>query len=170
VSETPQAPKLKMRHRPNWDDDTDVGNIYVTPDCFAVNPELVKDMRKSGFDLLWVATESYGQQLGRHAQTFFERGWTPLAKGDFDGAFDRLSEKSEPDADISVGGQTLCVRPLILSEKSKGAEARAAKAAIDLVYKGLLGEGVPGAGGNHPSAVAGNRIRREIEPVEISRD
>jgi len=165
--DSPDAPKYKMKAKPNWDEDDAGGLEDESPDRLGIAPELVPD----GMSLQWVTDSVYGQAVPQHRARFEKRGWTPVHQQDFDGAFDGLFMPRGKDGEIMVDGMVLMARPSEMTRKAVIDERRRAQDVIRIKENALRGGDInTSLDSQHPSALKTNRINRTMERVEIPTD
>ena len=91
--------------------------------------------------------------------------WAPVVRGNFGGALDYLADH---DGYMRRDGQLLEGLPIQFYQVAVAARKRAAKAPIDEMKRKVATEGVPVAGGDHPSALNKNRLRQEFVPYTVT--
>src|SRR5712692_8526792 len=90
VAATTSAMMLKMKARPNWDDDTItfVGEEGV--DRLKIPQEIVEQLAHDGIALQWITRSVRGQDAPQEVSKMTRGGWTPVHQSDFDGILDGL--------------------------------------------------------------------------------
>ena len=175
----PKGSKTKRRaverepvHRGSHYDDgygERVQNFEFTP-YEAANPlqidaDIVRSIRDDyGFVLMWVVHECAGKPFPDLVNARKRNGFAEVRAENFGGALRHMADKS---GRIAKEGLVLMARPVEIERKARAHDARMAKEAIDHMKASHASEGVPVAGGDHPSALSKNRHRQTFEPLKV---
>lgn len=162
------APQIsKMRAKPNWESDEFAGVGLDGVDRLHIPTDMVKALWRDGVALQWITRSVRGQEFPQEVSKMVRGGWTPVHQSDFDGLLDGMFMPKGHDDVITVDDCMLVARPVEIQLKAKQAERRAAQLPLQIA-EDLLGTGLRNvSGGNHPTAIAGNRIVKSVERVEI---
>lgn len=172
VIKAPPASKsmlMKMRSRPNWDDDTITTVGDEGADRLRIPPEIVQGLARDGVALQWITRTVRGQEAPQEVTKFTKGGWTPVYQSDFDGVLDGMFLPKGIDDVIGVEDAMLVARPMAIHQKSKAREAAMAREPVQ-IKEAELGAGINVPGGNHPTATRQNRISRSVERIEIPKE
>lgn len=169
VAATTTSMMLKMKARPNWDDDTItfVGEEGV--DRLKIPQEIVEQLAHDGIALQWITRSVRGQDAPQEVSKMTRGGWTPVHQSDFDGILDGLFLPKGLDDVIGVEDAMLVARPMAIQRKAQQKQRRDAREPI-AITEAQLGIGLPVSGGDHPSATRQNRINKSWERIEVNRD
>lgn len=144
---------------------------YKQKSSTEIDPQLIADLNHDGWSVTWMATSCVGLPLD--TAPYYSNGWEPVNKNDFGGVFAKYCEQNRPaDAPVTVGGGSLMlmVRHKRIEALARAHEMAEAQAPLQrserMVRSGI--ENIPGA--NHPTALAHNKINRQIERLDIPRD
>jgi len=162
-----KSPMLgKMKARPNWESEDFVGVGVDGVDRLKVSPEKLAALHRDGVALQWVTKTVRGMEQPRELSQMTKGGWTPVHQSDFDGLLDGLFMSKGTDDVITVDDCMLVARPSAMQEKARESERKEANYAVqstELKFK----NGVAVHGGDHPTALSGNTIKRTMEQVRI---
>lgn len=157
----------KMKARPNWESDDFVGVGVDGVDRLRVPDEIVQALHRDGVALQWVTKSVRGQETPQELSKMTRGGWTPVHQSDFDGLLDGMFMSKGIDDVITVEDCMLVARPVEIHRKAKQAERREANRPVQIAEE-QIGHGIPGVtGGDHPTAIRGNSIKKTMERVDI---
>lgn len=170
----PKPPPVRRDsvHRgPHYDDGYGerVENFEFTPfeatNPLSIDPDVVRSIRDEyGFVLMWVVHECAGKPFPDLVNARKRNGFAEVRAENFGGALRHMADKS---GRIAKEGLVLMARPSQIEAKARAHDARMAKEAIDHMKASHASEGVPVAGGDHPSALSKNRHRQTFEPLKV---
>jgi hypothetical protein len=164
VAEQMSKMKLRMKSRPNWEDD-DFGQDFGG-DLLSIPQETIDALARDGVALQWATRSVLGMETKREMRQTYAAGWTPVHLSDFDGIFD--SGKFAPqgaDEMIAVDACMLVARPMAMHQKEKHAQKREANEPLERTEQ-MAAQGVPGVtGANHRSVR--NEINVYVDRVNI---
>jgi len=163
----PKAMLSRMKARPNWESEDFVGVGEDGVDRLKVPDHIIEALRRDGIALQWITRSIRGMETPQEVSKMTRGGWTPVHQSDFDGILDGHFMPKGQDEVIGVDDCMLVARPVELDAKSRMANHREARRPLQVVEE-QLGRGIPGVtGADHPSARAGNSIKKSFERIEI---
>lgn len=156
----------QMKAKPNWDDDTawEVGEEGA--DRLRIPQEIVNSLARDGIALQWITRSVRGMEMPQEVSKMTKGGWTPVHQSDFSGLLDGMFMPKGTDDVIGVDDCMLVARPMHIHQQAKKREKAQANSPIN-IRAAELGAGINVPGGNHPTAIAGNRINKTVERIEI---
>jgi hypothetical protein len=128
-----------------------------------------RDEYPEGFDLQWVTSKVFGQPTLTHRAGFERRGWEPVLGGDFEGRYDGRFLPTSHQGEIEVDGLVLMARPRSWSDRARRTDEHNAAEATRIKDQQIKGGDLPRVtlDARHPSALAGNYVRREVKAVAL---
>lgn len=163
----PEKRSLKMKARPNWENDDYIGVGQDGSDRLKVPDTILDALYRDGYALQWITKSVRGQETPQEVSKMTRGGWTPVHQSDFDGLLDGQFMPKGQDDVIVVDDCMLVARPVEIHTKSKMMERREANRPLQITEE-QLGRGIPGVtGSDHPTATRGNMIRKHMERVDI---
>lgn len=140
-------------------------------DRLRIAPEILEDFRNQGIDLQWVTTDIYGQPQSQRRARFERKGWQAVHADDFGGKLGEMFMAAGSTGEVNVEGLVLMHRPMEFTMRARARELQKAREQVQAKEQQMLGgQTNVTLGGDHPSALQYNKIRKTVERISVPKD